>query len=97
MHLFAAELQSAVSQHRTGKKPGFEQHLKPVADSEDGTAAGGERLDLAHDRREARHRAGPKVVAVGEAARQNDDVSAFQIGVLVPDVLGGLPEHVMAA
>ena len=38
-------------------------------------AAVGERLDRGHHRREARNRAGAKVVAVSESAGENDDVS----------------------
>ena len=88
------ELQAAVAQHRAGQQPGLEQHLEAVADAEHRAAALGERLHRAHDRREARHGAGPQVVAVREAAGQNHDVGALQVGVLVPDVLGLLAEHV---
>ncbi len=52
-----------------------------------------ERPDGRHDRREPRHRAGPQVVAVREAAGQNDDVGALQVGVLVPEIVGLLAEH----
>jgi hypothetical protein len=48
-----------------------------------------------HHRREPRHRAGAQVVAVREPARQNDDVGAANAGVLVPDELGVLTEHVL--
>src|SRR5919199_130326 len=49
----------------------------------------------AHDRREARHRAGTEMVPMREAAGQDDDVRAFEIRVLVPNVLGVLAEHVL--
>ena len=41
--------------------------------------------DSAHHRREARDDAGSKVVAVGEAARQDDAGHALQVGRLVPE------------
>ena len=93
VHVLTPVLQPAVPQHRARKQSGFEQNLKPVADADHEPAALGERLDLAHDRREARHRAGAKVVAVSEPAGQHDDVGALQAGVLVPDELGRLAEH----
>ena len=36
-----------------------------------------------------------QIVAMREPARQNDDVGALEIGVLVPDVLGLLAEHIL--
>ena len=45
----------------------------------------GEALDLDHDRREARERAGAQVVAVGEAAGDDDRVDALQVVVAVPE------------
>ena len=51
--------------------------LKSVADSEDGAATVSERLHLAHDGREARHRARAQVIAVGEASREDHDVGIF--------------------
>jgi hypothetical protein len=70
------------------------QDLKPVADAEHGTAALGERLHLAHDGRETRHCAGAQIVAVREAARQDQHVSALQIRVLVPEILGILAKDI---
>jgi hypothetical protein len=45
----------------------------------------GEILDAAHHRREAGDDAGPDVVAVGEAARQDDGRDAVQVRRLVPE------------
>src|SRR5262249_12418507 len=59
--------------------------LEAVADGEHPAAALGERLHLAHDRAPGRHRAGAEVVAVAEAAGQDDDVDAAEVVVLVPE------------
>ena len=69
---------SAVAQHRAGQQPRLEQDLEAVADAEHRAAGVGERRDRGHDRREPRDRAGAQVVAVGEAARQDDDVGALR-------------------
>ena len=95
VHVLAEELQLAVAEHRAGQQAGFEQDLKAVADAEHRAAAVGERLHGAHDRREAGDRAGAQIVAVRESAGQDDDVGALQVGVLVPDELGVLAEHVL--
>ena len=44
----------------------------------------GEALDLLHERREPRERAGAQVVAVGEAAGDDDRVDVLQVVVAVP-------------
>jgi hypothetical protein len=48
-----------------------------------------------HDGREAGDGAGAQVVAVREAAGKNDRVGAFEAGVLVPDQLSVLAQHVL--
>src|SRR6185503_21138728 len=58
-------------------------------------AAAGERAHLVHDRREARHRPGAQIVAVRKSSREDDDVGALQIVVLVPEVFRFLPEDVL--
>ena len=78
-----------------GQQPGLEQDLKAVADAEHRSAGIGEGLDRGHHRREARDGAGAQVVAVREAAGQDDHVSAAERRVLVPDELGLLAEHVL--
>ena len=88
------KFQARVAQHRTGQETGLEQHLKAVADAEHRASAPGKRLHLAHDRREPRHGAAAKVIPVRESARQDHDVGALQIGVLVPHVIGVLAEDV---
>src|SRR5205814_231967 len=78
VHVLAAVLQAAVAEHRARQQAGLEQYLKAVADAEHRAAALGEPAHGAHDRREARHRAGAQVVAVREAARQDHDVGALR-------------------
>ena len=62
------------------------QHLEAVADPEDEAAVGGERGDGAHDRAEPGDDAGPEVVAVREAARDQDRGDAVERGLLVPQL-----------
>ena len=71
-HMLALELHASVAKHRARQQACFEQYLETVADSEHRAAGLRELLHLGHDRREARDRAGAQVVAVGEAAGQND-------------------------
>ena len=94
MHVLAAIFQAFVAQHRAGQQAGLEQNLEAVADAEHRPAPLGKRPHRAHHGREPGHRAGAQVVAVGETARQDHDVGAFQVGVLVPQILGILAEHV---
>ena len=77
-----------------GSMPASRRIWKPLQMPSTGPPAGGERLHFSHDRREARDRAGPQVVAVCEAAGQYHDVGALQVRVLVPDELGVLAEDV---
>ena len=78
-----------------GQQSGLEQNLKTVADAEHRTAGRGKGLHFLHDGREAGDGAGAQVVAVREPAGQDDDVGALEAGVLVPDQLGVLPQHVL--
>jgi hypothetical protein len=73
-----------VGQQRAGQQPRLAQDLEAVADTEHRAAVAGERDDLLHDRSEARDRAGPQVVAVGEPAGDDDRVDALQVAVGVP-------------
>ena len=84
----AEEAQARVRQQRAGQQPRLAQDLEAVADAEHRAARAGEALDLLHHRREARDRADPQVVAVGEAAGDDDRVGAAQVVVGVPEQLG---------
>ena len=71
------------------------QDLEAVADAEDEAAALGVALDRAHDRRTRRDRPAAQIVAIGEAAGQDDEVDAVgQIRLGVPDDGGGVAGEV---
>src|SRR5262245_18108693 len=91
--MLAAVLQLAVAEHGAGKQTCLEQNLKAVADADHRTAAIGERFYLAHNRREARHGAGAKVVAMRKPSREDNDVRVSQARVFVPDELRRLPQY----
>ena len=59
---------------RAGQQAGLGEHLEAVADADDRAAGGGEVGDRVHHRREAGDGAGAQVVAVGEAAGDDDRV-----------------------
>ena len=68
-----------------GEQPRLAQDLEAVADAEHEAAVAGEALDLDHDRREPRQRAGAQVVAVGEPAGDDHRVDALEVVVAVPE------------
>ena len=78
------EAQAAVAQERAGHEAGLGQHLEPVADAEHEPAVRGERGHAAHDRAEPGDDPGPQVVAVREAAGQDDRGDPAEVGDLVP-------------
>ena len=73
-----------VADERAGQQVRLAQDLEAVADAQDGQASSGLAHDLAHDGSGRRDRAAAQVVAVGEAAGDDDRVDAVQVGVLVP-------------
>ena len=95
--MVADELQATIPQHRAREEAGLQQDLEPVADAEHRPAGVGEGLDRGHHRREPRDRAGPQVVAVREAAGQDDHVSAAERRLLVPDESASWPSTCFAA
>ena len=80
----AQELQARVLLQRAGQQPGLGEHLETVADADHRTARGREFADRGHHRREAGQRAGAEVVAVREAAGNDDRVDAVDGRVGVP-------------
>ncbi len=74
------EAQRVVAAQHAGQQPGLGQDLEPVADPEHQPATLRVVAHGAHDRAEAGDRAGAQVVAVGEAAGQDDRVGATQLG-----------------
>ena len=85
VHEAAGEPERPIAQKRAGHETGLRQNLEAVADPQDVTAGGRELRDAAHYRREASDHARSKVVAVGEAARQDHSRDALQVGRLVPE------------
>ena len=81
----ADEATVVIGPQDTRQQAGLAQHLEAVADAEHRAAGRGERLDLAHHRREAGDRAGAQIVAVGEPARDDHARAALEIGVGVPE------------
>ena len=72
--LAADELASDVADHRAGQQMRLAQDLEPVADAEHRQAALGGPNHLTHDRREPGDRTGAQVIAVTEAAGQDDRI-----------------------
>ncbi len=96
---FGAEVEVAadvalagVAHERAGEQAGLAEDLEAVADAHDEAAGRGEAGDGLHDGGEAGDGAGAQVVAVGEAAGDEDGVAAFEGVRLVPEVGDGLAE-----
>ena len=83
-----AEVQVLVAGERAGQQVGLAEDLEAVADAEHRQAAAGGVGDRLHDRGEPGDGAAAQVVAVGEAAGQDDGVDAVQVGVGVPEADG---------
>ena len=75
----------AFARRTPGKQPGLAEDLEAVADPEHRPAVGGERGDGSHHRREARDRSAAQVVAVREAAGEDDSLDFGKLRVGVPD------------
>src|SRR6202162_1007878 len=91
----AAKLERCIADESAGQEPRLAKDLEPIADPPDQSAAVGELADLLHHRRKPGDRARAKVVAVSEAAGQDDAVAALEVGVLVPQVLKVGSEHLV--
>ncbi len=94
MDVETLEPQVLVAPHGARQQAGLQQHLETVADAQHQTAGLGVPLDGAHHRRQGGERSGAQVVAVREAARQHDQLTALEGIVLVPEELGLLLQHV---
>src|SRR5205823_1482045 len=88
----ADEVQVAVAYQSAGQQSRLAQYLKAVADAEDEAATVGELPDRGHDGREARERARAQIIAVGEAAGDDDRVVSREVCVAVPDEVNGLTD-----
>ena len=83
-----------VADECTGKESGFAEDLEAVATAEDETTVIGEVFDGTHDGRVGSYGPAAKVVAVGEAAGEEDGVEAVDRGLSVPDVFSLVTEDV---
>ena len=82
----ADEFQLGIAHQHAGQKPGLAQDLEAVADAEHEAALRRVGADRIHDRRARRDRAAAQIIAVGEPARDHDEVGAGgQLRVGVPD------------
>src|SRR5690606_11381947 len=80
----AHEVLVVVADQAAGQQVRLDEHLEAVADAEDGHALGGSLLDLGHDRRECGDRTRAQVVAVAEAAREDQCVDTLEVVRAVP-------------
>src|SRR5690606_36200798 len=80
-----AEVQVRVAGQRPGQQMRLAQDLEAVADAEYGQAGAGGGRERLHHRGEPGDGTAPQVVAVGEAAGEDDRVHALQVGLGVPE------------
>jgi hypothetical protein len=88
----ADERQRRVRPQRAGQQAGLAEDLEAVADSQHQPALPRELDDRRHRRREPRDRTAAEVVAVREAAREDDRVNGREPLVAVPRERGLGPE-----
>src|SRR5438105_6767175 len=84
----AQELQARVLLQGTGEQAGLSEDLETVADAQHRPACLCELADGTHQRAEPGDGARAQIVAVGEAAREDDGVDVAQGVVAVPQQLG---------
>ena len=77
LHL-ADEAQIGVAHQDPRQQAAFAKDLKAVANAKDQAAALGMGADAVHDGGAAGDRSAAQVVAIAEAARQNDEIGAFR-------------------
>ena len=88
LHL-ADEAELSVAHQNARQKAGLAQDLEAVADAQHQSAARRVVADRPHDRRPCRDRATAQIVAVGESARQDDQIQTRRQFVFgVPDDRG---------
>ena len=87
VHVAANEFEAGVRQQCAGQQTGLGQDLKAVANAENRNAAFGLVLDRAHDGRVGRHGAAAEIIAISEAAGQDDQIDGRQIAIAMPNHL----------
>src|SRR5205823_10578096 len=84
VHKFADVFQPGIAHERAGKQAGFAENLEAIADAEHQASGGSELLHRVHYRRELGDSAGSQVIAISEAAGNNDGIAVLQVVALVP-------------
>ena len=78
-------MQRGVAHQRARKELRLGQDLEAVADAKHRHAAIRLLSHRAHDRRMRGHRAGAQIIAIGEAARQHDQIHGRKLRLPMPD------------
>ena len=83
----AAVLEVGVSEQGARQESGLTQHLKSIADADDGLALVRHASDAVHHRRELGYRSRPEVITMCEASREYCEVIVGEIALRMPDVV----------
>ncbi len=81
-----AKRRSVLGSSAPGSRPASHRTWKPLQMPSTGPPSAAKRADLDHHGREARDGADAQVVAVGEAAGDDDGVDALEVRVAVPEL-----------
>ena len=92
VHLLADVVLAGVAHQSAWEQAGLAKDLEAVADAEDEASIGSELFYRLHDVGEAGDGTGAKIVAVCEAARDEDDIAALKVFRSVPEEADGLAE-----
>ncbi len=84
-YLTADEFEMVVAHQNAGQEARFAEHLEAVADAHDVHPGVRFLFYVGHDRRARGNGAGAQIVAIGKAARQNDEVHIGKRGFGMPD------------
>jgi hypothetical protein len=84
---FADEVQAFIAHQRAGQEARLDQDLEAVADAENRNARFGALDEVGRDRRARGDGAAAQIVAIGEAARDHNEIKAFRQGAFA------MPNH----
>jgi hypothetical protein len=93
-NMLTTKLEGAVADQRAGEQAGFTQDLKPVAYAKHKPTIGREGLNRFHYRTEPGDGAGPQIIAITEAARDDYGIGSSQGVVFVPNQPSGVPHDI---
>jgi hypothetical protein len=82
----ASKLQPRIAHQDAGQEPRFGEDLEAVAHAQHIDAARRLAGDLAHHGRARRDGAAAQIVAIGEPARQHDEIDRRDLGFAMPDM-----------